>query len=104
MPFTDAQARFMLQQIGQSAVIDDGSLAGLDLYCKFTDPQSIVSEFSASVEMTEPQAKVATADVENLIITGLRGLKFTTNGTAYLVRTYEQFSSGFTVLMLKDYL
>jgi len=102
MQFSATQARAMLQATGQEATIDDGSLSGLDLYCKFTDPQRIVSEFSASVEMTEPQAKVATVDVEDLMITGLRGLRFYTGGSDYQVKTYEQRSGGFTILMLED--
>jgi len=102
MLFTDAQADSMLEMTGQEATIDDGSLAGLTLWCKFTDPQRIVSEFSAAVEMTEPQAKVRTSAIEDLITTGLRGLRFYTGGNDYRVKTYEIRNSGFTILILED--
>ena len=105
MIFTAAQIDAMLAApMGQAAVIDDGSLAGLALQCKFTDPQRLVSEFTQQVEMTEPQAKVGTHEVEDIIDAygSLRERLFTTGGKDYTIKTAEARSGGFTILMLED--
>lgn len=100
MNFSAANLAAMLQPpMGQLVNIDDGSLAGLEVYGKFTAPQVIENEFTGSVEMSEPALKVATADVEDIIE---RGVRLRTGGKDYTVKRYDARVSGFTVLWLED--
>ena len=103
MQYTAAQINAMLQPpMGQAANIDDGSLTGLDLYCKFVNPQQVVAEYGVAVEMTEPSVKVSTTVVADLVTRGLRDRRVVTGGKDYTIKTVDQRNSGFTVLMLKD--
>lgn len=99
MIFSDTDIDNMLQATGQTAVIDDGSQAGLTIYCKFLDPQRVVEEFGLGVEMTDPALKVRKSAVAAFI---RRGKRVTIGGKAYTVKSYEPKTSGFMLLFLKD--
>lgn len=99
MTFTDTDIDAMLAGIGQTATIDDGSVKGLDIYCKFVDPENIVTEFGQSIEATDPAVKVRRTAVEGFLD---RGLRLTTGGKDYTVKKYFHRTSGFSFLALED--
>ncbi len=105
MIYSDAQLDAMLKATGQTANIDDGSLPGLDLWCKLLGPQQILSEYSMSVQLTDPSVKVRTSAIQHLVdsYNGIRGRRFFTGNKDYKVKMHDIRRSGFTILSLEDW-
>lgn len=102
MEFSSADIETMLKTTGQPANIEDGSLSGLPLSCKFINPERIVTEYEASVQMTAPSAKVSSAVIAPLVERGIRDRRFRTGGNDYLIKKADKRSSGMTILQLED--
>jgi hypothetical protein len=102
--FTDAQLDAMLKRTGTTATIDDGSLAGLEIYAKLLDPQTILEEYGGGVELTDPRCKVRTTAINEMADSNasLRGLAITIDGDDYSVKKADKRRSGFTILSLED--
>lgn len=101
MQYTSAQIDSMLAApMGQAAIIDDGSLGGLQLQCKFVDPQEVLLSDGVGVEASVPSCKIKTAAVADL--DDLRG-RLVTIGTAYYrIQSTDPRRSGLTILYLED--
>jgi len=100
MTFSDTDIDAMLKATGQPAIIDDGSVAGLTVWCKFVEPEQIVTEFGVGVEATDPAVKVRKSAIIN--IDNLRGRRLTTGGKDYTIKTCRHRVSGFSFIALED--
>jgi len=101
MKFSDTALDNMLAPPrGQTAIIDDGSVAGLTILCKFVEPEQIITEFGVGVEATDPAVKVRKSAIIN--IDNLRGRRLTTGGKDYTIKTCRPRVSGFSFIALED--
>ena len=102
MLFNDDHIDHILETTGQLAIVDDGTAAGLSLWCSFIDPEYREESYGPLKQDAPALIRVRSSAVALLVADGISGTELSTGGTEYIVRDHETVRGGFTLLVLEE--